>query len=516
MRRAKSQAEPQVGLHTDLIITNTGISNELLTAMPMEIMLEISKYMSQATKVCLAQTCRGLSTVMDVALYDQDSKEDRHALWWACMSNQHKLLRRIINYDSSLVNYHFRKVHAIKSVHSIPKHLMKVCAKHRGADFSIHLTPLTVAIRFGSFNIFTTLLKLGANVNAAVPSNGMGSGKLWLPIHWVVRLTKSGKDFEDCVSLLIKHGANINQAPLLPGIIGQCGDGVPLLEVIDFQPYFGQNRSEPPDALYETQIKTRISKAKALLRFGADPNFRDPSSLETPIFKAARSLASYDPESPFAKQIALRHDVQRVYEEVVVVNALQLFKALIDHGGNPNISCDRTTALHLLCKRSREYIHLIYYLLQAGACINATDANGRTPIYQYVMFPRSHIFLTEFIEHGANVNHRDFKGRTPLHVACADYNACHSYLQDTIKTLLENGADPTLVDNEGNTPLALLDARRIRTWVETRKILLKAELKASGADSEELEDEQYKEDDADWLIYNDLEESHDLMWRDYW
>ncbi|KAI0105873.1 ankyrin [Daldinia grandis] len=496
MPRADSQAKPHVKLHLDPIIANTG-TNEL-TGMPLEIILATAKYMSQATKACLAQTCSGLSTAMDIALYDQDSKEDWHGLWWACVNNESKLLRRIINYNPSLVNYHFRKAHTIKLLPSTSKHLMKVCAKHKGADFSIYLSPLTVAIRFGSFDAFTTVLKLGANANAAVLSCGMGPDKLWAPIHWAIRLTKSGKDFEDCVGLLVKYGANLNQTTLLPGVIGRLGEDVPLLDVIDFHPYFREGcKDSYPDALFKIQLQDRLSKARVLLRFGANPNFRDPNSSETPIFKAALSLSSYNPKSPFAGQIALSHDIKRVYEEVVVVYALQLFKTLIDRGGDLSISCRGTTALHLLCKRSEEYRALIYYLLQKGAGINAPDMDGRSPIYQYVIYPRHHTLLTEFIKQGANVNHRDYKGRTPLHAVCAEFRTCNSMLQDTIEALLANGADPTLRDNEGNTAHALLEAQRQPAWVEIRKSLLKAQLKASGVDVGSLEDEKY-EDDADW------------------
>ncbi|KAI1652739.1 ankyrin [Daldinia decipiens] len=508
MPRAEYQAEPQAEPHMGLIITNTAISNEL-TGMPMEIILEIATYISQPTKVSLAQTCRGLSAAMEVALYDQDSYEDRHALWWACVNNEHKLLRRIIKYDPSLVNYRFHQTHAIK-LESIPRRLMKVCAKRGGADFSIDLTPLAVAIKFANFDVFTTLLKFGANVNAAVPSNAMGPGRLWLPIHWVVRVTKSGRDFEDCVSLLVKHGANINPAPLLPGIIGACGDGVPLLEVIDFKPRFRSNREEPnPDAFYQAQLSARMSKARVLLRFGADPNFREPSSSETALIKAARSLASYDPKSPFARQIALSHDMERVYE-FVLNNASQLFKALIDHGADPNLSCrQRTTALHHLCGRSREHRPLIYYLLQRGAYINATDEDGRTPIYQYLMFPRDHKLLVEFIKQGANVNHRDLEGRTPLHVACANRYSSSALLKDNVKALLAHGADPTLVDNEGKSPLAFLNPRRFGTWAEIRNLFLMAEWKASGVvvrDCEDWEDEKHEGVPNRWKVVKSLKE----------
>jgi ankyrin repeat protein len=52
------------------------------------------------------------------------------------------------------------------------------------------------------------------------------------------------------------------------------------------------------------------------------------------------------------------------------------------------------------------------------------------------------------LEHGANPNIQDYKyGWTPLHFAVKN---CHV---DVARVLLDYGADPTIRDNEGRTPL---------------------------------------------------------------
>jgi ankyrin repeat protein len=57
---------------------------------------------------------------------------------------------------------------------------------------------------------------------------------------------------------------------------------------------------------------------------------------------------------------------------------------------------------------------------------------------------------------GARVNERDDKGRTALHVssACGHVHA--------VQCLLALGADPTICDSRGNTPLHLAGTQRER------------------------------------------------------
>ncbi|KAI8961155.1 ankyrin [Daldinia sp. FL1419] len=476
----KSRAKLQAGPEESLICTNTGNPNEL-TGMPVEIILNIARYMSQKTKTRLKRTCRDFSVIMDTALYDQDAHEDRHALWWACATNHYGLLRRIIAYDAGLVNHQFQIAHSVKLTSSASSRRLRTYSHDMGTKYSKDLSPLAVAIRYGNFNAFTILLARGAKVDVAVPSRSMGNGKLWFPIHWVLRCCKSGGDFDDCAALLVKHGANINQAPLLEGVPNTFEDGVPLLEMIDFKPDYRVTRLEPhPVKIYEACLESRFSNVKTLLKLGADPNFKASNTFQTAIFKTAKELATYDPNAPFGRQIAPYYNIGLVYDEVAVPHGLRLFEAFIKNGGDPNVPCLGTTALHVLCKRSREHELLIDYLIRMGASIDALDDQGRTPIYEYVMFPRSWKLLEAFIKRGANVNHQDIKGRTPLHAACADYRTCNVYLQDTIKVLLRYGADATLRDSEGKTALGLYDLRGFPGLEENRLILLQAEMEGHG------------------------------------
>ncbi|KAI1464451.1 ankyrin [Daldinia caldariorum] len=496
-----SQAVMSLPTEPDTRQDKMGLRRGLKT-MPPEMIYEIAKYMSQATKARVAQTCRRLRTLMDQALLDQDGKEDRHALWWASVNNEYGLLERILKTKSvrayDLANYRFLEVHTFEFTFNTSRQVKGLCRSRKGADHSLHLTPLTVAIQFGNDRAITVLLEQGADVNLAVPSPSMGPAKLWYPLHWAVRVLQSGRQFHDVVGLLIKHGSSINQAPLLQGPFYQHEDEIPIFEFLSFVPSFRKKSSRKhPDAEYERQLESRCRKFESLLQLGADPNVRAPVTGQTPIFKTAKALSEYDPKSPFVGQHPLRHEIDRVYEEVVVKHAIQIFRSLARRGGKVNTVCEGTTALHLLCKRSEEHQTLIKCMLRLGASINAIDSLGQTPIYAYVMYPRHHKLLAKFIQAGAKVNHRDKMGRTPLHVVCAGYLVCHSKLQDTITTLLAHGADPNMQDAQGNTPLELLEARRNPTWKDTRTILHRAVLKASGVTLEETDDVIYSQEELE-------------------
>ncbi|KAI0157986.1 ankyrin repeat-containing domain protein [Hypoxylon sp. FL1284] len=110
---------------------------------------------------------------------------------------------------------------------------------------------------------------------------------------------------------------------------------------------------------------------------------------------------------------------------------------------------------------------LLDFLLQKGLDINCKDYFGLTALHHM-----SKLSITSQVEHliklGADVNASDENGLTPLHFACRldvpfnledlDYNnGSPELLQrsraETCSALLRSGADPSLSDKDGYTPL---------------------------------------------------------------
>ena len=127
---------------------------------------------------------------------------------------------------------------------------------------------------------------------------------------------------------------------------------------------------------------------------------------------------------------------------------------LLDFGANINVrNMQKQTPLHLAAQcRHSGAIAVMQLLVKAGAELDAPDAWGRTPLLyaaaEYKLDdPR---YLTPLLEHEvgrASVNVPDCRSRTPL-----GYAAQRGRLK-TIQRLLEEGADSTMPDNWGYTPV---------------------------------------------------------------
>lgn len=102
----------------------------------------------------------------------------------------------------------------------------------------------------------------------------------------------------------------------------------------------------------------------------------------------------------------------------------------------------RTLLIHASCYDLRE---IVAFLLSKNAEINAGDDIGYTALHAAVTL--KHIEIAKMLlSHGAEVNATDAYGNTPLQRA--------SHLDpNMISVLMEAGADPTICNNFGISPL---------------------------------------------------------------
>ena len=100
---------------------------------------------------------------------------------------------------------------------------------------------------------------------------------------------------------------------------------------------------------------------------------------------------------------------------------------------------------------------VVEYLLHAGADATIAAKYGRSPMHACAEHGYADI-IELLLEHGiGDVNEWHQDGYRPLHRAVlAGYSKSHG---DTIKILIENGADPHFVTNAGETPLVLAAER---------------------------------------------------------
>jgi ankyrin repeat protein len=121
---------------------------------------------------------------------------------------------------------------------------------------------------------------------------------------------------------------------------------------------------------------------------------------------------------------------------------------------------------------------LIQFLIDRGADVNAADAKGVTALHRAVLSCDRRVVQT-LLDHGANPSPTTREGRdTPLHHAANEAGMSsyykrllgHEGASDIVRMLLEKGAEPDAINQEGDTPL--LKATTPYVHVDTLRLLL--------------------------------------------
>jgi ankyrin repeat protein len=124
---------------------------------------------------------------------------------------------------------------------------------------------------------------------------------------------------------------------------------------------------------------------------------------------------------------------------------IDIVKLLIEYGADTNAEGNKgVTALMAAAANGQEEI--VETLLKNNANPNLTAFGDNTVLMSAVKYPR---IVKILIMHNANVSQKDSFGRSAL------IWAVHNKNIESCKILLENGADPNLSDQKGETPLSL-------------------------------------------------------------
>ncbi|XP_053326361.1 acyl-CoA-binding domain-containing protein 6 isoform X2 [Spea bombifrons] len=97
--------------------------------------------------------------------------------------------------------------------------------------------------------------------------------------------------------------------------------------------------------------------------------------------------------------------------------------------------------------------------LASGAVdVSMKDDEGRSLLHWAC--DRGHAELVSLLLfHNAHINMQDFEGQTPLHYAACEF-------PDIVDLLLDHGADPCLVDNDGFQPHEATDSKEISNMLQ--------------------------------------------------
>jgi uncharacterized protein len=172
-------------------------------------------------------------------------------------------------------------------------------------------------------------------------------------------------------------------------------------------------------------------------------------------------------EPPIALAVRLNniHIVEYLLSQNIDVNACQgngntllhlavknrnvdMIQLLLNHHADPNIP--NILGVTAIWDVIADNYNIVELLMKHGAKVTYKNFEGWTLLHE-ISYQNNFCALPMLLEHGCEINTRDWDGKTLL------YNALffnHDKIKcDDIRTLLKHGADPTIAERRGDTPI---------------------------------------------------------------
>ena len=176
------------------------------------------------------------------------------------------------------------------------------------------------------------------------------------------------------------------------------------------------------ETLHVAVVRGNTRVVRFSLALGADVNARDCEG-RTPLYKA------------------------------VLYDHLDLVKLLVHEGADINAASEwRATSTPLLVASAEGHVGIIEYLLKQGADVNAASSSGATALH-FASWHRNLDALRLLLREGADVHAATVDGNTCLH-SMNDYSKAFSIgYEETMRILIEKGADVNATNRYGKYPL---------------------------------------------------------------
>jgi ankyrin repeat protein len=288
------------------------------------------------------------------------------------------------------------QTHVTKTAQLLLEHGASIHARNKNGQMPLHL-----ASQLGLPSIVALLLKFGADVETR--DNYSMTPLLLVLQHPTFFDDNPQAKITEIVQLLLEHGASVHVQ--------------------------NKNRQMP---LHLASKHCFSSVVALLLKFGADVEAQDSDSM-TPL------LLVFHYQSSFGN-----HSRTKITTTVTV-------QLLLEHGASVHVRNNNgQMPLHLASQHGLSGI--VALLLKFGADVDAQDNDSMTPLLLLSQRPwGDYASITEaaqvLLEHGASVHMRNKDGLMPLHFAS------QSGFPRMVKLLLKFGADVDARDNSNITPL---------------------------------------------------------------
>uniref|UniRef100_A0A672HYB0 Ankyrin repeat domain 52a n=1 Tax=Salarias fasciatus TaxID=181472 RepID=A0A672HYB0_SALFA len=288
-------------------------------------------------------------------------------------------------------------------------------------------TALHVACYMGQEAVATELVNHGANVNQP---NKCG----YTPLHLAAVSTNGAL----CLELLVNNGADVNQQVLnKPFVTVTWCHGV-----LCFYPLQSKEGKSP---LHMAAIHGRFTRSQILIQNGGEIDCVDKYG-NTPLHVAAK----YGHELLISTLMTNGADTARrgihgmfPLHLAVLYGFSDCCRKLLSSAGFDINTPDNFGRTCLHAAASGGNVECLNLLLSSGTDLNKRDIMGRTPLHYAAANGRYQCTVT-LVSAGAEVNEPDQTGCTPLH-----YSAASQAFSSCLEHLLDNGADPSMVNSKG-------------------------------------------------------------------
>jgi ankyrin repeat protein len=357
-------------------------------------------------------------------------------------------------------------------------------------------TPLHVAASAGHVETVKALLKCGANVSyknvqgdtplhsAALAAAASAAEKAERHFKCNCQLEKeeAGKHEDhskvDCIALLLDHGADPaceNQESLTPLALAATAGHEDVVKLLVHGPLLSRYSSTVYVSVLEACVTGSTAAALDIVSaaFAESDESRSVwcDILNNACLSGNHEMVSLALRKGAVLSLKTANDVNP-FHHAIKEEQVEIVELLLDAGANlAATDADGRNALHIASShRGRRTLTVLYddrkkaqivsALLDHGAPVNHRTPNGDTALHFAVPTGDGSV-VDILLRGGASVNIRNKRGSTPLHAAVSTW-----VFPPIVEMLLADGACPTVQDHAGRTPLHL-----IKDWKEARQIV---------------------------------------------
>ncbi|KAI2778196.1 ankyrin [Daldinia loculata] len=466
-----------------------------LLNIPEELAIYLLQFTDDHDKFALSRA--GSNKLYRIATYEllrTSSRTRNSALSWACCNGDKTLLRTVVKLGAD-VNHVFTDPNP--------------CGTRQSPSPQ---TPLNLAIGHQQVNIVELLLE-EYHADANVSDSYMGPSPLEWALAPIISIQQNMLYFTE---LLLDHGAQYYLNPY-PAFIDRSAevrifynDHIPskVLERViaswtraDIRRYYMAQYLTCLRYLEQPEIESFTSIQLEKLRILRDADATRGGRFERLLAIELLDYPAINEPDPFCEATIWTFAVNQLYYRIPGCSnkkredMLSLLQVILDAGADPRRSSEAErqfeytdsyynrffgngwlslkTPLSCICASwdhsVPEIDKVIDFLVQAGEPVDAQDRGGLQALHFASKYLHPHL-VKQLIGYGADANAVDVYGFTALHIITSRFDKplypgnlryC-SYETETmwrqrraltVSTLLDHGADPSIVDNKGFTPL---------------------------------------------------------------